>query len=272
MHSTTHTIVLPSVAGRIQVHRYGDPRAPAVYMAHSILSSSAMWSAQAQLLAARGWHVVCADARGHGGSVAEQEPSTMQHLVEDTLAVFDALGIDKAHYVGLSLGGMSGFGLALSAPARLSSLCLCDARADMPPDAAAPWNERMAVAEREGCAALAQPTLERWFGRAFLDSHPDIARELLRVAASTSVLGFVGCARAIQGLDYLARVSEIRLPTTLVVGANDGVLPEAMAGIHRRIAGSAFDVIAQAGHLPNIDQPEAFNAVLLRHLDQAQRH
>jgi 3-oxoadipate enol-lactonase len=75
----------------------------------------------------------------------------------------------------------------------------------------------------------------------------------------------VRCARAIQGLDYLARVSEIALPTTLIVGANDGVLPQAMTEIHGRISGSVLVVIAQAGHLPNIDQPEAFDAVLMRH-------
>ena len=266
MQVTTHTLTLPDAAGDIQVHRHGDPRAPAVYMAHSILSSSAMWAAQAAMLAARGWHVVCADTRGHGGSRADKAPSSMQHLVDDTVAVLDALGIEKVHYVGLSLGGMSGFGLALGHPERLASLCLCDARADTPPEAAAPWNDRIATAEREGCAALALPTLERWFGRAFLDAHADVAERLLQVASSTSVTGFVGCARAIQGLDYLGRLAGITLPTTLIVGANDGVLPEAMADIQRRISGSVLEVIPQAGHLPNIDQPAAFDAALLRHL------
>jgi 3-oxoadipate enol-lactonase len=161
---------------------------------------------------------------------------------------------------------MSGFGLALEHPERVTSLCLCDARADTPPEASAPWDDRIAIAEREGCAALALPTLERWFGRAFLDAHPDTAQFLLQVAASTSVNGFVGCARAIQGLDYLNRLSDIKQSTTLIVGANDGVLPQAMAEIHQRIAGSVLEVIAQAGHLPNVDQPAAFNAVLLRHL------
>ncbi|WP_219216287.1 alpha/beta fold hydrolase [Variovorax boronicumulans] len=271
MQSTSQTIPLPSAASQIAVHRHGDPRAPAVYMAHSILSSSAMWATQAALLASRGWQVLCTDTRGHGSSVAGQPPATMQQLVDDTVAVLDALGLEKVHYVGLSLGGMSGFGLALAHADRLESLCLCAARADMPPEAGAPWDERIATAEREGCGALARPTLERWFGRAFLDAHPDTAQRLLQVAASTSVTGFVGCARAIQGLDYLARVQEIALPTTLIVGANDGVLPQAMADIHRRIAGSVLEVIAQAGHLPNIDQAAAFDAALLRHLGTAER-
>lgn len=268
MHVVPFTITLPASAGRIEVHRHGDAGAPAVFMAHSILSSSAMWQTQARLLASRGWQVLCADARGHGGSVAHDAHFGMQQLMGDSVAVLDALGIEKVHYVGLSLGGMSGFGLALEHPERVTSLCLCDARADMPPEASAPWDERIAIAEREGCAALAVPTLERWFGRAFLYAHPDTERFLLQVAASTSVNGFIGCARAIQGLDYLDRLSNIASPTTLIVGANDGVLPQAMAEIQQRIAGSVLEVIPQAGHLPNIDQPAAFDEALLRHLGE----
>lgn len=266
MQIIQQTINLPSGAGSIAVQRHGNPQAPAVYMAHSILSSSVMWSSQAQLLASQGWQVVCADTRGHGGSVAIRPPSSMQELVDDTVAVLDALALEKVHYVGLSLGGMSGFGLALNHADRLLSLCLCDARADTPPQASAPWDDRIATAEREGCAPLAKPTLERWFGPAFLDAHPETAQRLMRVAASTSVTGFVGCARAIQEMDYLARVAEITLPTTLIVGAKDGVLPQAMAEIQRRISGCVLEVIPQAGHLPNIDQQAAFDAVLLRHL------
>jgi 3-oxoadipate enol-lactonase len=82
------------------------------------------------------------------------------------------------------------------------------------------------------------------------------------------VEGFVGCARAIQRLDYLPRVSQIQAPTTLIVGANDGPLPQAMADLQKLIPGSVLEVIADAGHLPNIDQPAAFEAALLRHFER----
>ena len=115
---------------------------------------------------------------------------------------------------------------------------------------------------------LAAPTLERWFGRAFLDAHPALAARFLAVAAATSVEGFVGCARAIQGLNYLPQVERIAIPTTFVVGANDGVLPEANRALQQRVAGSILELIPNAGHLPNVDQPASFDAALLRHLQR----
>jgi 3-oxoadipate enol-lactonase len=231
-----------------------------------------MWDAQADLLAAHGWNVVRIDTTGHGDSAVPIRPVTMDGLAADTVAVLDALQIEQAHYVGLSLGGMSGLGLGIHHASRFLSLVLCDARADAPPSVAAPWDERIAVAEANGsCASLAAATIERWFGKDFVGAHPDVAQRLTSIAATTSVAGFVGCARAIQHLDYLGAVDSIPVPVSLIVGANDGVLPDAMTDLQRRIPDASLEIIAGAGHLPNIDQPIAFNAALLRHLGRQQR-
>ncbi|MGA8514248.1 MAG: alpha/beta fold hydrolase [Burkholderiaceae bacterium] len=256
---------IPGPGGDMAVYVQGDRQAPAVFLTHSILSSSMMWDEQARILAETGWYVVRADTRGHGASQAPQQPYAMADLVADTVAVLDALRIERAHYIGLSLGGMSGLGLGIHYADRLLSLCICDARADAPPAVAAPWDERIAIAAKEGCCALAQPTIERWFGKAFLDAHPDVAQRFFDTAAATSAEGFSGCARAIQGLNYLADVSRISTPTTLVVGGNDGVLPQVMRELQALIPGAVLAEIPSAGHLPNIDQPVAFNTVLWRH-------
>lgn len=269
MHSSQVTTTrIAGPAGEIAVYLQGDERAPGVLMAHSILSSSVMWEAQAALLAERGLRVVRADTRGHGASQPVVAPCTMDDLAADSVAVLDALGIEAAHYVGLSLGGMSGFGLGLHHAERMLSLCLCDCRADAPPAFAAPWDERIAAAERDGCQALAAATIERWFGKPFVDAQPDIARRFMALAAGTSVPGFVGCARAIQGLDYIAAVGGIELPVTFIVGANDSVLPAAMRELQSRLPQAVLELIADAGHLPPIDQPAAFDAALLRHFDR----
>jgi 3-oxoadipate enol-lactonase len=237
-------------------------------MTTSILSSSMMWDAQAAMLAQRGWQVIRADTRGHGESQAPIGPYAMDDLVADVVAVLDALRIDRVHYVGLSLGGISGFGLGIDHPDRLLSLCLCDARADAQAAFASPWDERINAARRHGCAALAESTTERWFGTAFLEAHPAIARRFREAVAATSVEGFEGCARALQKFNYLPHVARIVTPTTLVVGANDGPLPQAMQNIQEQIPGAKLEVIAGAGHLPNIDQPDAFNDMLLRHFQR----
>jgi 3-oxoadipate enol-lactonase len=262
-----HTLHVHGPAGEISVTAQGPVNGTAVLMTHSILSASFMWDEQAALLAEQGYLVLRADTRGHGASDAPAGPTTMDDLVADSIAVLDALDIHKAHFVGLSLGGMSGFGLGIHHPQRLLSLVLCDARADMPPAAGAVWPERIATAQAQGCAGLAVATVERWFGRAFLDAHPAIEARFVDAVGRTSVAGFVGCAQALMGLDYLPRVGDIKTRTTLIVGANDGPLPQAMQALQGLVPGAALEVIAGAGHLPNIDQPAAFNAALLRHFN-----
>ncbi len=265
MTTNTQHLRIPGPAGDIALTVQGATDAPAVFMTHSILSSSMMWDEQAALLAAHGFRTIRADTRGHGNSQSGKAPYTMGDLVADTVAALDALKIERAHYIGLSLGGMSGLGLGIAHANRLLSLCICDARADAPPAVAAPWDERIAIALKEGCAALAQPTIERWFGKAFLDANPAVADRFRDTASKTSVDGFIGSARAIQGMDYVAQLSGISTRTTLIVGANDGPLPQAMKDIQALIPGAALEVIPGSGHLPNIDNPQAFNAAMLRH-------
>ena len=255
-------------AGDIAVYLQGDPSAPAVLMTHSILSSSMMWAAQAELLAASGWWVIRADTRGHGASMAGPAPYVMADLVADSIAVLDGLQIAHAHHVGLSLGGMSGFGLGIKHADRLLSLLLCDCRADMPADVAASWNERIAMARAKGCGALAVSTTERWFGKPFLDTHPENAKAFQETVGGTQIEGFAGCAQALQQLDYLPLVGRIGTPTTLVVGGNDGVLPQVMRSLLGFLPRARLELIENAGHLPNIDQPIAFNAAMMRHFFQ----
>lgn len=262
----SETRTIRAVNGSLAVHVQGNTASPAVVLTHSILSSSRMWDEQAELLRGLGFCVVRIDAPGHGHSAEPDGEVTLDSLAADVVAVLDALDVPAAHYVGLSLGGMSGLGLGIRHPQRLLSLVLCACRADAPPAFAAPWDERIAIAQADGsCAPLASPTIQRWFGTPFLDAHPDVASRFHELASTTSVAGFTACARAIQRLDYLVEVARIPVATTLVVGSRDGVLPEAMADLQKRIPNAGLTLIPDAGHLPNIDQPAAFNAALLAH-------
>ena len=194
----------------------------------------------------------------------QEEAMTMA----DTIAVMDALHIEKAHYMGLSLGGMSGVGLGIQHANRLISMVLCDCRADMPSPMGDVWNDRMTSAINEGCQSLAVATTERWFGLPFMEAHPVVGQAFRQTIASTTASGFVSCARAIQGLNYLEEVSHIKVPTTLIVGAKDGPLPQAMLEMQQRIEGAKMEIIPDAGHLPNIDQSVLFNAAMMRHFFQ----
>jgi 3-oxoadipate enol-lactonase len=257
---------VPGPAGPLSVRVGGPADAPAALFNHSILTSSAIWRRQAALLVEAGYRVLCPDLRGHGRSAAWPAPYEMDDLVADDIAVLDAFGIERVHQVGVSLGGMIGFGLGVRHLDRLLSLYVVAARADAPPSFAAAWDDRIALAEEEGIAPLAGPTAERWFGRAFLDARPDLAESLGTCIRETSTEGFIGCARAIQGLDYLDGVADITVPTDLVVGARDELLRQPMEDLTPLIRDATFTVIEDAGHLPQIDRPDETDALLLRHI------
>jgi 3-oxoadipate enol-lactonase len=232
---------------------------------HSILTSSAIWHRQARMLVDAGWQVICLDSRGHGDSSSNEPPYTMDDLVRDNIAVLDALGIERVHYVGVSQGGMTGFGLGIQHADRLASLCICSARADAPAPFAAAWDDRIALVRAKGIDALAAPTAERWFGKDFLAAEPVVASELLKCIRRTSADGFTGCAQAIQKLDYLSRVQEICVPITLVIGSRDEALLPPMRSIATILREATYVEIDGAGHLPQIDRAADFDAVLRRH-------
>lgn len=244
----------------------GPEQAPVVMLSHSLASSQVMWAPQLPVLE-KEFRVLRYDTRGHGASDAPPPPYSLDTLVADALAILDALGVERAHFVGLSMGGMIGQGLALAHPERLLSLSLCDTMAQIPAEAQPTWEERIQKAQNEGMAALADATLERWFTPPFRTGQPDNIAPIRQQILDTPVAGFVGCASAIRALDYLERLSAIAVPTQVLVGADDTGTPVSAAeAIHQRIAGSRLRVLPNAAHLSNIEQSHAFNELLLEFL------
>ncbi|MES5487901.1 alpha/beta hydrolase [Bradyrhizobium sp. INPA03-11B] len=261
---------VPGKAGRLSVRVGGAEHGVPVLLCHSILTSSAIWHRQALALSARGRRVLALDSRGHGQSEAPRGPYAMDDLVADAIAVLDHFGIARAHVIGVSQGGMTAFGLGVRHPDRLLSLCVIAARADAPPPFAAAWDDRIALVRERGIAPLAAPTAERWFGGAFLDAHPAIATALLDCINETDPEGFVGCARAIQSLDYLDGVKTLQVPLTMIGGANDQLLVQPMRELATML-NCRLAIIPGAGHLPQVDHPNEVDATIERHLQEAAR-
>lgn len=240
----------------------GPPGAEAVLLSNSLSSALGMWDAQAAALAAAGYRVVRSDSRGHGASGAPEGEYTIEQLGRDALGVLDALEIGRAHFCGLSKGGMVGQWLGTHHGERLVSLTVCDTAAAMPP--AEMWDQRIATAREGGMQALVDATIERWFtpaGRKRLTEEVARIREMI---LATPVAGFCGCCAAIRDMDQRETIGAITVPTLVMVGDEDpSTTPEAARFIHSQIAGSSLTIIPGAAHLSNLEQPEAFNAALL---------
>ena len=235
---------------------------PWLTMSHSLACNLSMWDEQAKLLA-KNFKVLRYDTRGHGGSSAPSGPYTLDQLAGDTKALFDALGVKRTHWIGLSMGGMIGETFALKHPGFFQSMVLADTTSRRPPNAAQMWGERIKVAQEKGMGALVESTLERWFTEPYRQSRKDVMERIGNCIRATPVSGFVGCCEAISKVDVLDRLKEIDCPALVIVGDQDhGTPPEMARQIHANLKGSKLLVIPSAAHLSNIEQPQIFNEAL----------
>ena len=246
----------------------GQEGGPMVMLSHSLASSMVMWNPQLESLESH-FQVLRYDMRGHGDSDAPDGAYTLEQLAEDAVALLDALSIETVHFVGLSIGGMIGQGLALDHGVRLKSLTLCDTSAIMPDEAQPILQERIAAAHENGMAAQVDGTLERWFTPQYLKENPPEVEMIRQQVQATPLAGYIGCSEALRGLNYLERLPAIKLPTLIMVGEEDPGTPVAASeAIRERIAGSRLVILPSARHLSNIEQAEAFNKSLMGFLLQ----
>ncbi len=244
----------------------GKKGAPVLVLSHSLSSSLLMWNPQMDALNPH-FQVLRYDTRGHGNSDAPLGPYSLELLAEDVIKLLDALDIDRIHFVGLSMGGMIGQVLALDHSSRLKSLALCDTAAIVPAEAQPLWEERFDKARKKGMEALLEETMERWFTPAFLKQNSPMVELIRKQILATPVAGYFGCGEAIRRLNYLDRLSEIRLPTLIMVGDEDPGTPvSASQAIRERIPNSNLVILPSARHLSNIEQADAFNTALLTFL------
>jgi 3-oxoadipate enol-lactonase len=244
----------------------GKEGAQVVVLSHSLSCSFLMWNLQMDALNPY-FQVLRYDIRGHGSTDAPSGAYALELLAQDVIGLLDALDMDRVHFVGLSLGGMIGQSLALNNPGRLKSLSLCDTTAFVPAEAQPLWQERMDEARKKSMGALLEQTMERWFTPSFLRQNSRMVALIRAQLLATPVSGYIGCAEAIRKLNYLDRLSEIRMPTLIMVGAEDPGTPvSASEAMHNRISNSRLVILPSARHLSNVEQADAFNAALLKFL------
>jgi 3-oxoadipate enol-lactonase len=208
------------------------------------------------------------DTRGHGRSSVPSGPYDFDQLAGDVVGLLDALGVERTHLVGLSLGGMIAQHVALHAPQRLRSLVLADTTSRYPPEALPLWPERIRIVSTQGMEPMVEPTLARWFTAPYRAANPDVMTRIAALIRGTPPAGFIGCCHAIPTIDLTARLRALDLPTLVMVGDQDTGTPPAMAReIHEAIAGSRLEIIPGAAHLSNIEQAAAFNELLIGFLD-----
>ena len=237
---------------------HGKEGAPWLVLSHSLACSVRMWDPQVE--AFKDSHrILNYDMRGHGESSAPTGPYTLEMLADDVLGLASSLKIQKAVYCGLSIGGMIGQTLALRGKGPFERMVLCDTTHTQPADALKQWEDRIRIAESKGMAGLLDSTMERWFTPPFRSSPG--AKRIAELILKTPVAGYIGCGRAIMGLNTTARLKEIRLPLLAITGEQDGAA-QGTKHIGESVPGARFVSIPRAAHIANVEQPDAFNRAL----------
>ncbi|WIV57404.1 3-oxoadipate enol-lactonase [Amycolatopsis nalaikhensis] len=257
--------------GAVRLHRVeeGPEDGPVVVFGGSLGSDLRMWEPQVAPLVEHGFRVVRYDARGHGGSPVPPGPYELDDLGGDVLALLDDLGVDRVHFAGLSLGGMTGMWLGVHAPDRIASLVLCCTSAKLGPPSM--WADRARTVRAEGTAAIAEAGVSRWLTPGYLERHPDRAEFLRAMIAAVPAEGYAACCGVIERMDLLDVLPKISAPTLVIAGAEDPATPPAGHSdlIAEGIPGARLEVVADAAHLGNYEQPEEFTRLILDHLERA---
>ena len=242
----------------------GPEDAPVVVLANSLGTTLRMWDEQASALN-YGFRSLRYDHRGHGGSPIPPGPYTIEDLGRDVLALLEQLGIERASFCGLSLGGMVGMWVASEVPERIDRLVLCCTAARFAPDV---YDSRARTVREHGVAEIADDVLERWFTPAFRASQPGVVEWARRMLLDTPAEGYAGCCEAVRDGDLSGRLGDIRAPTLVIAGADDPAAPPEQAKlICDAIPHARLVVVEQAAHLANVEQPEAVTRAVLDHLE-----
>lgn len=262
VQATGHTAFSVSRDGYdLHVHLTPSGRTDAqwIVFGNSLVTDLSIWDAQVKTLSDQ-FNILRYDQAGHGRSGVPKNPVDFDDLGADLLAVMDAAKVEKAIYVGLSMGVPTGLAAHRLAPNRFIALVFSDGQAKTAPGGAAGWDERIKGAHASGMETFAAATMDRWLTDA---TGQDKRTRLTHMIAATPLDGFTACATALKDYDYADELSRIACPTLLIAGAEDGAMPAGMANtLKPAIAGAQMQLIANAGHVPCFEQPEAFNTAL----------
>jgi 3-oxoadipate enol-lactonase len=239
----------------------GPDDAPWLMFSNSLATDLTMWDPQAAHFS-RSHRVLRYDQRGHGRSEAPEGRYSFDTLIADAVALMDALKIERVNFCGLSMGGATALGLAERMPARVDRVIVCDSGCASTPASAQQWEERIVVARAQGLAALADPTIARWFPPETVAAQPPHIAKIRQMILATPVNGFIGCAAALADHDFRSAVGTVTRPVLFVAGEKDGTTPAAMRQMQAELPGSRYVEMPGAGHISNLDQPDLFNRAL----------
>ena len=244
----------------------GRDDSPTLMLSNSLGCTMAMWEPQLGALAQQ-FRVIRYDRRGHGQSGVPAGPYSMERFGRDVLAILDALNIRKAHWCGLSMGGMVGQWLGANAPERFDRMILCNTSCYYPDPTN--WDNRIKAVKDGGIAAVADAVIGSWLTADFREREPAVTARMKAMLLAAPQAGYLACCEALRTLDQRDLLPRILRPTLVIAGRHDAATPVAAGEyIRSHIPGAAMTVL-DAAHISNVEQPQAFTEAVTGFLTQS---
>jgi pimeloyl-ACP methyl ester carboxylesterase len=265
-------------------------RGPAIILFHGYPFDRSMWREQIAFLSGHGYRAIAPDLRGFGemsdklllvaddrretDRLAEACRTTMTDMARDVGALMDRLEIDRAVICGLSMGGYVAFDFVHLFPARVSALVLCGTRAPADNE-----QEKQARAQQveimlaKGMNDIADATIAKLLAPETLAEKPEVVARVREMILGADPKGAAAAQRGMAARrDYSDDLATIKVPALIVVGRQDPIRPVADAEfMHRGLPDSHLEIIEDAAHMTNMEQPEVFNRALLDFLQTSIR-
>ncbi|NTU57366.1 MAG: alpha/beta fold hydrolase [Chlorobiaceae bacterium] len=239
-----------------------------VVLLHAFPVSGAMWEPQVPALLQAGFGVIAPHVYGFDGSPMRIDWN-MADYAHALARLLDSLGVEKATIAGLSMGGYQAFAFYRLFPERTASIVLCDTRANADaPEAYAQRMEFCRAVEANGPKEAADRMVPNFFAARTYDSNPGLVAKTREMITRQPAEAISDAMKAIAGrADATGLLPEIKCPVLILNGAEDRVTtPETAASMHSLVPGSKLEILPDAGHLSNLEQPDLFNRLLLEHL------
>jgi 3-oxoadipate enol-lactonase len=233
----------------------GDESKPVLMLSNPIATNLHIWDPQCPALLEH-FRLLRYDSRGHGLTTVDHGPYSIGRLGRDALAIMDALGVEKAHWLGLSLGGMTGLWLLINARERIDRAVLAGTAAHVA--GADMWNNRIRMAREGGMEGVAEGSAERWFTRNFREREPGKVERVMAMVRATPLEGYVATCAAVRDMDLREAVRGITNKVLLIAGRHDSSTPPGMGALIASAIKGAELVTLEASHLSNIEDEADF--------------
>jgi 3-oxoadipate enol-lactonase len=235
----------------------GPATAATLVLSNSLGTNLALWDPQLPAFT-KDFRVLRYDCRGHGQTSATPGEYSIELLARDVLQLLDALKLDRMHFCGLSIGGMTGMWLAANAPQLLNKLVLCNTAPKIGNTDG--WNARIRTVREGGTKAVSESVIERWFTPEFRAKNPRAVAKTKAMIEGTSTDGYVGSCAAVRDFDFWTEVGGIKAPTLVIAGTHDAAVPSADGQkLAHAIPGARYAELS-AAHISNIEDAARFTA------------